>query len=961
MLTCRWQLGGAWIKLEHGWRLVSGCVAAAFLLSVGALASTDGVAAPLSASEFDAVIAEIKRMVATPEHEADRFVVREATPERIERLYGMPELLAQPRKIRENGLIFAGKGELLSFDKPSDVITKVSRWFPGEVARAREKSIHPFYGTLHLFGPFPSWDDEPAAFMGLWNCVPQSLWVRPESDPFSLRSGTSNLAHFPITARDSDHAQADFGGCIRQRNANRTNWKDGEKAAVERSMAETGARIAEVIQRKFDRLLQNQGCQGRGPDDCVQVLRLWISLEPSDARLARQVQRLEPEVAIDGPLPALQGPTEQPDWPRREGEPRFDALARHAAFLRIKIESILAAPRAWPEAALPAALRQATRLQQRFFDEMGERQYRPDVNYASALLHPIWALDEQVAAPGHVRDAVLAELHRIEVDEPGCKVQRQWLDGLGPGLESGLVLERRAQGRRDGCARLDWAWLKEGRTAEAIAWRTRFIDTIVSTAPGLERDAVLSFFTNDGQDCFRGASVAPAAWQAALCNQWVHELADTPLRLARSQLELSPGRSFHKTSFQAPRDATGRLSESSQMNWLATVSRGLSPAARTAVQAQGLALQQRLVTIDIAELWRHPGHSRMLLRLHLRGNEGTDLYLALGPHTAQAFGVPTRFTRSGDRQDLARVSDLDEDGQLELWFADGLDECQGDEGDLRRTLDCHALPGLHARMGEVSGDALSYFVNDLPRRPMPGPDERWRSRPRVAPPPLRSQAPCNQVLLAQFMAEPLGLDFDQIIGRLVCKPHPVNAGLTVVAFFHELENEPEVNGESRKGFVMAVVDARRAKVLRVYRDTIEEDASIRVDGGGLSLDTARYLLAPGVRALGVRMHISHSPRYAEGGEGNYLTLVVEEGRRLRPILLRRAMRHWRMIDTACWNDAEGDCVIEERVTSIALGASSTGGWRDLALIETISVQEPGGVKVIQRKAGALRARGGWYR
>lgn len=350
------------------------------LLPVCTLASTADTAdtaIPLPVQEFDAVVAEIKRMVATPEYDTDTFVVREATPGRIQRLYAMPELLALPRNIRENGLIFAGKGTLLSFDKPSDIIAKVSRWFPGEVARARAERMHPFYGKLHLFGPFPSWEDEPAAFMGLWNCMPQSLWVQPEADPFRLRSGTSNLAHFPISARSSDHAQADFGGCISQRNANRTNWKAGEKAAVERSLAEAGVRIAEVIQRKFEHLLQRQGCRGQGLDDCVQVLQLWTSLAPRDARLARQIQRLESEVGVDGPLPSLQGPSLEPDWPRRDGEPRFDALVRHAAFLQVKVQSIMAAPPVWPEGALPAVLRQTTRLQQRFFQELGDRQYRP--------------------------------------------------------------------------------------------------------------------------------------------------------------------------------------------------------------------------------------------------------------------------------------------------------------------------------------------------------------------------------------------------------------------------------------------------------------------------------------------------------------------------------------------------------------------------------------------------------
>ena len=94
---------------------------------------------PLSETEQEAVVAEIRQMVETDVHSVKEFVVREATPERIERLYHTPEFLRQPKDIRENGLIFATRGNLLSFDKPSDVITKVSTWFPDEIAEARAR------------------------------------------------------------------------------------------------------------------------------------------------------------------------------------------------------------------------------------------------------------------------------------------------------------------------------------------------------------------------------------------------------------------------------------------------------------------------------------------------------------------------------------------------------------------------------------------------------------------------------------------------------------------------------------------------------------------------------------------------------------------------------------------------------------------------------------------------------
>ena len=95
--------------------------------------------APLNPQELDAVIGEIQAMVKTDESQVHAFVVREATPARIDRLYRMPELLRLNKSQRENGLIFAGQGSLLSFDKPSDILTKVSAWFPDEIAAALEE------------------------------------------------------------------------------------------------------------------------------------------------------------------------------------------------------------------------------------------------------------------------------------------------------------------------------------------------------------------------------------------------------------------------------------------------------------------------------------------------------------------------------------------------------------------------------------------------------------------------------------------------------------------------------------------------------------------------------------------------------------------------------------------------------------------------------------------------------
>ena len=53
------------------------------------------------------------------------------------------------------------------------------------------------------------------------------------------------------------------------------------------------------------------------------------------------------------------------------------------------------------------------------------------------------------------------------------------------------------------------------------------------------------------------------------------------------------------------------------------------------------------------------------------------------------------------------MSDLDGDGNLDLWWAEVFNICAGDASDRKRRADCSATS---ADMGEVSGDSLTYFV-----------------------------------------------------------------------------------------------------------------------------------------------------------------------------------------------------------------------------------------------------------
>ncbi len=931
---------------------------------------------PLSQPEFDAVINEIQRMVATKENDVKDFVVREATPERIQRLYGMPELLKQRTVIRENGLIFAGQGTLLSFDKPSDVINKVADWFPKEVAAARQAPEQRFFTHLHLYGPYASWQDEPAAFMAMWNCMPQIAWLTPDADPFRRRLKISSLTMWGIAATSSDRQEGDFGFCVRERSGQRAGWTPEARQAIQQDVHRIGARVAALLPGKFARFLAREGCSGTGPDDCVMVLHLWASLAPADPDLASALARLEPLVQLDAPLPPLQKPSDQYGVGGQEGEPHFDAVLRRAAFLRAKLASVVKRPAAWPADALANTLHQMTTLKRSMTKIIDHRWQYYEVGYDNALVDPWGLLGGYLAESPAVRDAVMAEINAIGGDDQNCSLHRSWV-GIHPDLLDLFVLQHLQDTPAFPCDKPDWSRIKAGATPLAVELRGQYLTLLQRTPSDATRDEILSQLTSNGDDCFSAQGKPTSNWQADLCRTWIHEPPFTPLALQHSKLTLDKHHQFLKRVLQAPKAGENGAIKPDQRAWLGSLTQGMHADAVASMQAYAEALRRQHRLVRQATHWRHPGHSRSLIELELEDNDSTRVDLILTPHGLQELTVPARLYWPQDRPDIVRVSDLDADGHLELWWSKPFDDCQGDSSDLTRNLDCSATSAMSATMGEANRNGVTYFVDDRNAHPTAPADENWRSHPNRITAKHTDQNPkerptCNRVLLGSFLSDELEVsfagqqdespDYPRMID-LACKPHPVHPNLTLIALFHELREAPNTDGNSYKGFVMAVVDVKRRQLIRVYRDKILEDAGTRISEYSLSLDTAPYNIAPKLRAFGVRMDIGYSPRYADGGTSDFLTLFIERGKTLLPIIQDMPMSSWRMVgNTAhCFDDAETGCAIENKTVRLALASTSTNGWRDLDVITTTSIGETNTPKAHVHMTGKLRAKAGVYR
>jgi hypothetical protein len=882
---------------------------------------------PLDEREQALVIDEIARMLKTRAEHEGSFVVQEATPERIERLFAMPDVLKLPTNMRENGLVFAGQGEMLHFDKPSDVLAKVSAWFPQEFADARAaKNANHFFGHIRLHGPFPHWNAEATAFLGLWNCMPAIAWLKPEANPFMRRSGDS-LPLMPVATQSSADQEFDFGFCLQQRSG-RIDWgTDLERRANQQGRERMAQQSSVLLRKKFARFLSAAGCTGSGPDDCVLILHLWASLDAGDAELARTIQSLESDIAPDGPLPPVSNETEVRHG-RRGGDARPDEALRRAALVRTKLLSVLKNPQSWPPQALAATLRQMTLLQQLFTTEIEPKWRNFGLDHYNRTVSPWSALASNLNVSPQLRPALLAELEQLDKATP-CAVWRAWFKHGGEDLESLFALQHILDKSAPACARPGWVWLKQGQSAVADELRGRYLDLLAGLAPPALRETILHNLSDGGKNCFAqdGTPVAAPIWLRTLCASHISEPQQVPFKLQHSRLALTSKNRFRMLSLSpvyAQEDAQA------QQHWLAGLLAGRTVGKRMAEIAADLA--NRKLMVRAARYWFDAGHPQALLELQT--NDGSAVFLLVERDAVNLLQVPERFHGNG-REQLVHVSDLDGDGRLELWWAEAFSECQGNSSDLAREVDCSAK---HAAMGEIHGDTLSYFANTPRARHL----KRRAAAPGLSNSMKQVLAPadgarCNRILIGSVLGTVLkiGLGEDDAGQRpmdlidMACKPHPLHPQKTIVALFYRLPEEN--NDDSRKrGLAVAVLDMQRGEVDQLHREVIEEEAGIRIDAGSLSIDTGRYTLAKGMRAFGVRMAIGYSPRYADGGENDYLSLFIEEGRRLRPILSQLAMTSWHQVsDAGTCGSIGADCTVENFGLILKVLPGATNGWRDI--------------------------------
>lgn len=161
----------------------------------------------------------------------------------------------------------------------------------------------------------------------------------------------------------------------------------------------------------------------------------------------------------------------------------------------------------------------------------------------------------------------------------------------------------------------------------------------------------------------------------------------------------------------------------------------------------------------------------------------------------------------------------------------------------------------------------------------------------------------------------------------VCKVWPKDNSKIIAIFAYDEGVKYE------KRLIVVLVDTIKVRIVASYKGAIKEDAGI-VGEDSFRIDTARYDLAPGIRAFGLDVVTDNSfngeacgDGCADDGYGPVRTLFVQDGKEIKPILEGFYTSSW---SYALYSTYEG------RSYSLSVDTASTNGYKDLLVTETLS-------------------------
>ncbi len=177
---------------------------------------------------------------------------------------------------------------------------------------------------------------------------------------------------------------------------------------------------------------------------------------------------------------------------------------------------------------------------------------------------------------------------------------------------------------------------------------------------------------------------------------------------------------------------------------------------------------------------------------------------------------------------------------------------------------------------------------------------------------------------------------DGLLLAAACKRWPAYPDLEIAVFAYD------AGKADQKEQLIAILDQRSGKMVSASVTAVGEDAMMQLNGATLRIDTARYDLAPGVRAFGIDIASGYSAHYCpEAGSGEVRALYVRNGAKIRPVLEELMMSTWSYVDgtfAGCGAEADKapDPVTDTVAMEIAILKSTSHGYADLELTATSS-------------------------
>lgn len=176
-----------------------------------------------------------------------------------------------------------------------------------------------------------------------------------------------------------------------------------------------------------------------------------------------------------------------------------------------------------------------------------------------------------------------------------------------------------------------------------------------------------------------------------------------------------------------------------------------------------------------------------------------------------------------------------------------------------------------------------------------------------------------------------------VIVAATCKSSPQHKNIVLASIAYDLFDKNQPEKELEKELIVAMVNVKTKQVVSNYQNTIGEDAITEVGVSSLKIDTARYQLNKNTRAFGLMFNsVAHGPNCGENYWGDELTLFVQKGKNLEPVLWDLPMQftHFKKGCPAIFNVEDVD--IEYSFLTVEVQKTSNKGYADLLLTAHIS-------------------------